>query len=350
MGTSYRIRARYALTALAMVLTVSPPASAQIAGRDPVTEGATPNDRSDTAPAPGGAPDVSITTHDAVGEFGVALPVEINFIHAQRVIVEAINLFGLPHGTTISDSTNTFSPSSDSDDVDISSWDLSKLQITQRDERTRNFPIAVAAIWTSERGGRLEVTASRFNVTFVQGNRDRPSGAGGEPGSSEQPAAQIRETVPSAQPVATVARPDAPASGVFVPEVHVAPLRDTAAVERPAAPTVADGRSAVEAKAAALPRPAVAPQPAPRADPLVERAKGLIRLGDISGARLLLERAQARNASNATFLLAQTWDPAMLRTWKVRGLRADPDLARRLYAKAAGEERSDERLLAATGR
>ena len=67
----------------------------------------------------------------------------------------------------------------------------------------------------------------------------------------------------------------------------------------------------------------------------MERARGLIRLGDISGARLLLERAQARNAPNATFLLAQTWDPAMLRSWKVRGLRPDPDLARSLYAKAA---------------
>jgi TPR repeat protein len=91
-------------------------------------------------------------------------------------------------------------------------------------------------------------------------------------------------------------------------------------------------------------------QPAPLADPLVERARGLIRLGDISGARLLLERAQARNAPNATFLLAQTWDPAMLRRWNVRGLRADPDLARSLYAKAAGQNQTDERLLAATGR
>ena len=61
---------------------------------------------------------------------------------------------------------------------------------------------------------------------------------------------------------------------------------------------------------------------------------------------------------NATFLLAQTWDPAVLRAWNVRGLRADPDLARSLYAKAAGQVPSqapsqvpsDEQRLTATDR
>jgi hypothetical protein len=40
----------------------------------------------------------------------------------------------------------------------------------------------------------------------------------------------------------------------------------------------------------------------------------------------------------------------MLRSWKVRGLRSDPDLARSLYAKAASQQQPDERQLAATSR
>lgn len=340
-----RCRAGYAQIALAAVLTsmLSQPTTAQIVSNGYLSYGSAPNNTDDTDRASSRAPDVLITAHDVVGEFGVALPLEIKLVHGREVVVEAIKLLGVPLGATIRDTTHTFSTSNDDDNVDISSWDLSKLQITQRGERNCSFLLAVAAIWTLEGGGHVEVAASRFNVNFVQGNRDRTAVAGGEPGSPELPATQARETGP-------VASLDAPVSGVFVPEAHVAPVRDTVAIERSAAPADTDDGSAVEAKAAAPPRPAVAPQPAPRVDPLVERAKGLIRLGDISGARLLLERAQARKGSNATFLLAQTWDPAMLRAWKVRGLRADPDLARGLYAKAAGEERADEQVLAATGR
>ena len=171
----------------------------------------------------------------------------------------------------------------------------------------------------------------------------------GEPRNSEGLVAHIRETPPSTRAAGTVTKRDTLGADVFVPETHVESVQNLGVTARPAAPAVPDEKPP-ESKTAALRRSAVQPQPAPQIDPLVERAQGLIRLGDISGARLLLERAQARNAPNATFLLAQTWDPAMLRTLKVRGLRADPDLARHLYAKAAEQERSDERRLAATGR
>jgi hypothetical protein len=67
---------------------------------------------------------------------------------------------------------------------------------------------------------------------------------------------------------------------------------------------------------------------------LVDRAQRLIRLGDISGARLLLERAVARGDRRAAFFLAQTYDPEVLRSWKARGLPADPERARALYSQA----------------
>ena len=82
----------------------------------------------------------------------------------------------------------------------------------------------------------------------------------------------------------------------------------------------------------------------------VARAKDLIARGDISGAQLFLERARARNEPDATFLLAQTWDPKMLRQWNVRGLRPDPERARALYDEASKGETTDERLRSAKSR
>ncbi|WCS28856.1 hypothetical protein LOK46_32615 (plasmid) [Methylobacterium sp. NMS14P] len=333
-----------------IVLTFSTPAWAQVGDSVRLTDSAALNTRNDIDTAPNETPDISIIVHDATGEFGAAVPIEVKIIPTKMVVVQAIRLLGLPSGTTISDDVNTFSPSEDNDDIDLSSWDISKLQITHKDKRNKNFTLTIAAIWTLKNGGRLDVTTSRFNVSFVQGSWDRAAAASSGPSSSKRPAAQIRETTPANQRVAAIFSHDASVSGVFAPEVRARHLEGPVVVKHPEVPAVAEGEPSAEAKAAALPRSPASPQPTSRVDPLVERAKGLIRLGDISGARLLLERARVRNAPNATFLLAQTWDPVMLRTWRVRGLQADPDLARSLYARAAGEEGPDERLLAATGR
>jgi len=343
MGTPRRNRAGYATVALAMGLTVLflLPVAAQTAGRGSLSDGAASNTRNDPDPARAKTPKVSITTQDAVGEFGVALPLDVKLIRAPEVVVDRIKVLGLPPGATISDVTNTISPSNEDDDVDISGWDLSKLQITQRTEGNSNFVLAVAAIWIPAPGGHVEVTSSLLNVKFVRGGRDQGAASGGEPRSAERPAAQNREATASTQSVGTDTRPDA-----LIPDMSARSVKNSAASDRPAAPTVTGKKPPSETKNTASQRSAVTPQ----IDPLVERAKGLIRLGDISGARLLLERAQARDAPNATFLLAQTWDPAMLRTWKVHGLRADPELAKSLYAKAADQKQQEEQRLAATGR
>ncbi|MBE7203545.1 MAG: hypothetical protein INR70_37915 [Parafilimonas terrae] len=293
--------------------------------------------------------DLTVVTRDVLGRLGVALPLQIQVVRTREVAVEAIKLFGLPLGATISDSINAFTPSSEVADVDITSWDLSKLKLTQRGDRERSLLLAVAAIWSPAGGGTFEVTSSRFKVSLVRAEAEHAAPSAGEPGRPDAPSARTQEPPPDAGV--------APSSHVFVPETQVAPLQ-TGAIDRPAAPAVAEGNRAERIDGAPRPRPAPSSPPlsqpsaqtTPSVDPLVERARGLIRLGDISGARLLLERAQARNAPNATFLLAQTWDPAVLRAWNVRGLRADPDLARSLYAKAAGQARQDEPRLTATDR
>ncbi|MCJ2144211.1 hypothetical protein [Methylobacterium sp. E-066] len=338
--------------ALGLTVSLSRPVPAQSVDHRHRSESDTPIGRTVADSAPGRSSDLLITTHDASGKIGVALPLDIKLVRVRNVYIEAIRLLGLPRGVTISDATNTFSSTSDNNDVDVSTWDLSGIQILQNDARESSFALSVAAIWTPESGGHIDVTSSRLNVNFTPDRLDRDVAAGGdEPGTVGQPAAQIRETSPPSRTLAASASPDVLASDVPVPTAApVAPRESIAASDRPAPPTTADKKPNAGAQATSLPRPATPTRPPAAADPLVERAKGLIRLGDISGARLLLERAQARDAPNATFLLAQTWDPAMLRTWKVRGLRSDQDLAQSLYAKAARQDRTEERRLAATGR
>ncbi|BAU88679.1 hypothetical protein MPPM_0074 [Methylorubrum populi] len=296
--------------------------------------------------------DLFFATHDVSGTLGNSLPLEIKLVRTGSVSIEAILLQGLPRGVTISDTINTFSPSEDKGDVDIAAWDLPNIKITQVDERESRFSLAVAAIWTAASGGKPNVATSLLNVSFRPDGPNRTIAAGDEPRSPEKPAAAMRGTPSPPEAIASTAAPDASTTGeaVVVPSARGTPLTNTAGIDPPASPAVIERRPAAEGEAARLARPAEPARPTLQVDPLVERARGLIRLGDISGARLLLERAQARNAPNATFILAQTWDPDMLRRWSVRGLPGDPDLARTLYARAAGQKQTDERLLAATGR
>jgi hypothetical protein len=67
---------------------------------------------------------------------------------------------------------------------------------------------------------------------------------------------------------------------------------------------------------------------------LLRRADALIKMRDIAGARLILERAHAEGSTLAAYRLAQTYDPEMLRAWGIVGMRGDPARAQELYAVA----------------
>jgi TPR repeat protein len=79
---------------------------------------------------------------------------------------------------------------------------------------------------------------------------------------------------------------------------------------------------------------------------LMTRAKSLLALGDIAAARLLLERAANAQDATAAFVLAQTYDPAVLGVRDTRSIRADPVMARDWYRKAAsfGSADAQQRL------
>jgi len=79
---------------------------------------------------------------------------------------------------------------------------------------------------------------------------------------------------------------------------------------------------------------------------LMARANGLLAQGDISGARIVLERAIEMGSAGASFAIAETYDPRVLSGWKTYGTRGDAAKAREFYAKASasGIEEAKDRL------
>ena len=80
-------------------------------------------------------------------------------------------------------------------------------------------------------------------------------------------------------------------------------------------------------------------QAARRIDPdelaaLLKRAKGLLAIGDITSARLLLERAADAQEADAALMLAGTYDPQVLGAQDMRSITPDPAMARLWYEKA----------------
>ena len=88
--------------------------------------------------------------------------------------------------------------------------------------------------------------------------------------------------------------------------------------------------------------------PVRRIDPdelaaLLKRAKNLLAIGDITSARLLLERAADAQEADAALMLAGTYDPQVLGSQDLRSVTPDPAAARVWYQKAAQLGSADAR-------
>lgn len=104
-----------------------------------------------------------------------------------------------------------------------------------------------------------------------------------------------------------------------------------AAADRPANSQIGQTRPA--AGPATGSRPA-AEQGSNEASRLVARASALLAQGNIGAARIVLERAVEMGSAEASFALAETYDPRILSSWGTYGTRGDVAKARELYAKA----------------
>ena len=67
---------------------------------------------------------------------------------------------------------------------------------------------------------------------------------------------------------------------------------------------------------------------------LMVRASALLGQGNIGAARIVLEHAAETGSAQASFMLAETYDPAILAAWGTYGTRGEATKARELYAKA----------------
>jgi hypothetical protein len=196
---------------------------------------------------------------------------------------------------------------------------------------------------------------------------------GGGGGGSAPPPAQLAAAVPEpAQPQRSIAAPPLAAepTGAEVAAARrtppnalasASPSRDEIAAAYQSAlkgkvavpePVARDASREVAAVTPAAPVVAVAPAvrepvpvtreavPARRIDPdelaaLLNRAKSLLAIGDITSARLLLERAADAQEAEAALMLAGTYDPLVLGSQDLRSVTADPAAARVWYQKAA---------------
>ena len=76
---------------------------------------------------------------------------------------------------------------------------------------------------------------------------------------------------------------------------------------------------------------------------LLKRAKSLLAVGDISAARLLLERAADAQEAEAALMLGTTYDPLVIGNQDMRSITPDPAMARQWYQKAAALGSADAR-------
>ena len=67
---------------------------------------------------------------------------------------------------------------------------------------------------------------------------------------------------------------------------------------------------------------------------LIARASALLGQGNIGAARIVLERAAESGNAQASFMLAETYDPVILPAWGTYGTRGEAAKAREHYAKA----------------
>ncbi len=107
-------------------------------------------------------------------------------------------------------------------------------------------------------------------------------------------------------------------------------------------PVAADQVTVAEARGEAQ----LTPEDAAGVARLVARASVLLGQGDIGSARIVLERAAETGSAQASFALAETYDPLILPKWGTYGTRGDATKARALYAKAqaGGIKEATERL------
>ncbi|HUC51729.1 MAG TPA: hypothetical protein VMA30_20280 [Xanthobacteraceae bacterium] len=199
-------------------------------------------------------------------------------------------------------------------------------QSTSSGTQSSSHPVKLVPVEATE--GPTAPAASNATAVASASNKDVPA--------SPPPAEDVHPVVAQAHAAAAyVAQRDTAA----VPAAKV----DQAPVQIPS-PTAAAPQKSQDAPA----QTAATEPPASQKDAsegrtldhkeiatLVDQAETLVRSGDLSGARVLLQRAAEAGDANAALELAGTFDPKVLRELGAIGIAADPARARKWYERAA---------------
>jgi hypothetical protein len=147
--------------------------------------------------------------------------------------------------------------------------------------------------------------------------------------------------LPVAEPAAPIVdpRPQSRPQPLQTASIAAVASRYEALVEPPAA-TSPPSKIAVPEAVASEPAVQAPPPPAIPADEqqqMMLRADTMLHEGDIAGARTILARLDRVGNGQASFDLAQTYDPVMLNRWNVLGIAPDADKAMQFYKRARDE-------------
>ncbi|SDO25868.1 hypothetical protein [Afipia sp. GAS231] len=208
--------------------------------------------------------------------------------------------------------------------------------------------ISRALLWSRIlKGGIAAATAAGIALAIMSMDNPLSVFANAKASLAGETPGQLSATEPALPPQSVAARPtdSEPAPDTATPRriqpaglTSVSPSRDEIAAAYQGA--IKNKVVAIEPATQAAPVEAAPPPSARRIAPdelaaLLKRAKGLLAIGDITSARLLLERAADAQEAEAALMLAGTYDPQVLGTQDMRSVTPDPAAARLWYQKAA---------------
>ncbi|MBR0703684.1 hypothetical protein JQ599_27515 [Bradyrhizobium diazoefficiens] len=152
--------------------------------------------------------------------------------------------------------------------------------------------------------------------------------------AASQEIAELRQALRQQRSGTEAQAGDRKASSSLAEDVSTAP-----ATERLVPPTTQNGGTMVA-------EGPVAARQSEAETRLIPRARALLDQGDIGAARIVLELAAEKDVPQASFMLAETYDPAVLSALGTYGTRSEVARARELYAKAqkGGIRGAQERL------
>ncbi len=259
---------------------------------------------------------VKLETFDAQGSADADIPLSIRALGGSDEQLLDIRLAGLPREAALSSGRRQADGS-----WLVGTDGQSGLTLRVPPEASGNLKLTVEA-W-EEKTGELAAPPQEITVKIA------PARMVVEPAAS--PIAPVSNTRDAPQPLAAPTPLAAPEPSP-APEPLAAPKQALAAVP----PSPALELAAVEEAAEA---PAMALGIDDPSRPLMARGDALMELGDVASARSFYDRAFDLGNSRAARSVARTYDPLVLATMNVQGLRSDPARALEWYRKAekAGE-------------